>query len=197
MQPFDRRYFAKMKKPPLVTKIIPKSHHSQGVNVRAVIYPDVNATTPPFSELFGHCFRPLVQFKRNQQSLSTKMPRLFTANPFTMASSTALSTRLLRKSIPLQPGRYSTFSSMARTSLAGIPHPSTYIIKPMDEPLTFESPSRPRMMYTRPVLRPRELPPTQVRERSLNIGRQLLVLVTSFLSSFAADHMTFFIYPFF
>ncbi|KAG8958031.1 hypothetical protein FRC03_009531 [Tulasnella sp. 419] len=77
--------------------------------------------------------------------------------------SSAMSTKILRESIKLKPGRFSTFSSMARTCLADIPHPSTYAVKPQEEPKVFSMPSRPRAVYERPKLKTRDLPSPPVR----------------------------------
>ncbi|KAG9002650.1 hypothetical protein FRB94_003743 [Tulasnella sp. JGI-2019a] len=84
----------------------------------------------------------------------------------TMATSASFSFRLARKTLktPPDPGRYSTYASMTRPLLSsqvgagGIPHPSTYAVKPSEEPKTFESPSRPRPIYQRPKFATRELP---------------------------------------
>ncbi|KAG8998856.1 hypothetical protein FRB95_014522 [Tulasnella sp. JGI-2019a] len=108
----------------------------------------------------------------------------------TMATSASFSFRLARKTLktPPDPGRYSTYASMTRPLLSsqvgagGIPHPSTYAVKPSEEPKTFESPSRPRPIYQRPKFATRELPVITTRwPLFVTIGAGVVSLWAGFL----------------
>lgn len=101
--------------------------------------------------------------------LSRSSPTYLASHPFSILNPTMataqFSFKLARKTLksPPDPGRYSTYASVTRPVLAGgIPHPSTYGVKPSEEPKTFTQPSKPRPRYQRPQFKTRELPEIKV-----------------------------------
>ncbi|KAG8904396.1 hypothetical protein FRB99_001818 [Tulasnella sp. 403] len=113
-----------------------------------------------------HKFKDLgAMYRITPAALSKQLSALTPArtSAATMAS-VSLSSQLLRKSLKTSPGRFSTFSSTSRhAALSGIPHPSTYTVKPKEETRTFSQPSRPRAVYERPKFKTRELPEVKTR----------------------------------